>query len=149
VIGRGNRSTRRKPAPMPLFPPQTPYAARTRTRAAAVGSQRLTAWATARPDSDINKRDKIKGRQTKKFCSATEVKFHVTSSRFKSTTALITGKMPQNSVDRRWWPICGLYFISRRVPLCTTFNRNPSAGIAFWVRERIFACQYWTLSWSV
>jgi hypothetical protein len=42
TIGRGNRSTRRKPAPMPLCPPQTPYAARTRTRAAAVGCQRLT-----------------------------------------------------------------------------------------------------------
>jgi hypothetical protein len=35
MIGRGNRSTRRKPAPMPLCPP--------RTRDAAVGSQRLTA----------------------------------------------------------------------------------------------------------
>jgi hypothetical protein len=34
---------------MPLCPPQTPHAARMRTRAAAVGSQRLTAWATARP----------------------------------------------------------------------------------------------------
>jgi hypothetical protein len=43
MIVRGNRSTRRKPAPVPLCPPQTPYAARTRTRAAAVGSQRLTA----------------------------------------------------------------------------------------------------------
>jgi hypothetical protein len=43
MIGRGNRSTRRKPAPVLLCPPQTPYAARTRTRAAAVGSQRLTA----------------------------------------------------------------------------------------------------------
>jgi hypothetical protein len=49
MIGRGNRSTRRKPAPVPLCPPQTPHAARTRTRTAAVGSQRLTAWATARP----------------------------------------------------------------------------------------------------
>jgi hypothetical protein len=38
IIGRGNRSTRRKPAPVPLCPPQTPHAARTRTRAAAVGS---------------------------------------------------------------------------------------------------------------
>jgi hypothetical protein len=38
MIGRGNRSTRRKPAPVPLCPPQTPHAARTRTRAAAVGS---------------------------------------------------------------------------------------------------------------
>jgi hypothetical protein len=43
MIGRGNRSTRRKPAPVPLCPPQTPHAARTRTRATAVGSQRLTA----------------------------------------------------------------------------------------------------------
>jgi hypothetical protein len=45
MIGRGNRSTRRKPAPVPLCPAQTPHAARTRTRAAATGSQRLTAWA--------------------------------------------------------------------------------------------------------
>jgi hypothetical protein len=43
MIGRGNRSTRRKPAPVPVCPPQTPHAARTRTQAAAVGSQRLTA----------------------------------------------------------------------------------------------------------
>jgi hypothetical protein len=43
MIGKGNRSTRRKSAPVPLCPPQTPHAAHTRTRAAAVGSQRLTA----------------------------------------------------------------------------------------------------------
>jgi hypothetical protein len=43
IIGRGNRSTRRKYAPMPLCPPQTPHDTRTRTRAAAVESQRLTA----------------------------------------------------------------------------------------------------------
>jgi hypothetical protein len=43
MIGRGNRSTRRKAAPVPLCPPQTPHAARTRTQAAVVGSQRLTA----------------------------------------------------------------------------------------------------------
>jgi hypothetical protein len=43
MIGRGNRSTRRKPTPVPLCPPQIPHAARTRTRAAAVGTQQLTA----------------------------------------------------------------------------------------------------------
>jgi hypothetical protein len=43
MISKGNRSTRRKPAPVPLCPPQTPYATQTRTWAAAVGSQRLTA----------------------------------------------------------------------------------------------------------
>jgi hypothetical protein len=43
-IGRGNRSTRRKPAPAPFCPPQIPLdQTRARTRAAAVGSQRLTA----------------------------------------------------------------------------------------------------------
>jgi hypothetical protein len=36
MTGRGNRSTRRKPAPMPLCPTQNPHAIRTRTRAAAV-----------------------------------------------------------------------------------------------------------------
>jgi hypothetical protein len=42
--GMGNRSTWRKPAPAPLCPPQILLdLARDRTRAAAVGSQRLTA----------------------------------------------------------------------------------------------------------
>jgi hypothetical protein len=48
MIRRRNRSTRRKPATMPLCPPQTPHGARTQTRAAAVRSQRITARATAR-----------------------------------------------------------------------------------------------------
>jgi hypothetical protein len=43
-IDRGNQSTRRKRAPAPLFPPQiTLDQTRAQTRAAAVGSQRLTA----------------------------------------------------------------------------------------------------------
>jgi hypothetical protein len=43
-IGRGNRSTRRKPAPAPLCSPQIPFdQTRARTRSAALGSQRLTA----------------------------------------------------------------------------------------------------------
>jgi hypothetical protein len=49
-IGMGNRSTRRKPARAPLCPPQIPHdQTRVRTRAAAMGSQRLTVWAMARP----------------------------------------------------------------------------------------------------
>jgi hypothetical protein len=51
-IGRGNRSTRRKPAPVPLCPPQIPHdLTLDRTRAAAVGSRQLTAWAMAWPSS--------------------------------------------------------------------------------------------------
>jgi hypothetical protein len=43
-IGRGNRSTRRKPALVPLCPPQILHdLTRDQTRAAAVGSQRLIA----------------------------------------------------------------------------------------------------------
>jgi hypothetical protein len=43
-IGRGNRSTRSKPAPAPLCPPKIPHnLTQARTRAAAVGSRRLTA----------------------------------------------------------------------------------------------------------
>jgi hypothetical protein len=38
MIGRGNRSTRRKPAPVPLCPPPTPHVAQMRTQVAAVGS---------------------------------------------------------------------------------------------------------------
>jgi hypothetical protein len=50
-IDRGNRSTRRKPAPAPLCPQKIPHEqTRARTRTAAVGSQRLTAWAMARPN---------------------------------------------------------------------------------------------------
>jgi hypothetical protein len=49
-IGRGNRSTRRKPAASPLCPAQIPLdQTRAWTRTAVVGSQRLTAWAMARP----------------------------------------------------------------------------------------------------
>jgi hypothetical protein len=49
-IGRGNRTTRRKPTPVPLCSPQIPHdLTRARTRATAVGSQRLTAWAMAWP----------------------------------------------------------------------------------------------------
>jgi hypothetical protein len=53
-IGRENRSTRRKPTPAPLCPSQIPHdQTRARTRAAAVGSQRLTAWAMAQPTSAV------------------------------------------------------------------------------------------------
>jgi hypothetical protein len=54
-IWRGNRSTQRKSAPVPLCPPQIPHDLTwDRTRAPAVGSRRLTAWAMARPGTGIS-----------------------------------------------------------------------------------------------
>jgi hypothetical protein len=59
-IGRGNRSSRRKPVLVPLCPPQIPHdLTRDRTQAAAVGSRRLTAWATARPATKLKTEDAI------------------------------------------------------------------------------------------
>jgi hypothetical protein len=43
IIDRENRSTRRKPVPVPLCQPKIPHAERTRTRVSAVESQRLNA----------------------------------------------------------------------------------------------------------
>jgi hypothetical protein len=49
-IGGGTRSTRRKPALMPLCSPQIPHGlTRARTQAATVGRQRLTASAMTQP----------------------------------------------------------------------------------------------------
>jgi hypothetical protein len=42
MIGRRNRSTRRKPAPVPVCPPQTPHAARTRSRGGNPAPNRLS-----------------------------------------------------------------------------------------------------------
>jgi hypothetical protein len=51
-IDRGNRSTRRKLAPVLLCPPQIPHdLTQARTRATAVGNQRLTVWTMALPSS--------------------------------------------------------------------------------------------------
>jgi hypothetical protein len=65
-IGRGIRSTWRKPSPMPVCPPQIPHDL---TRATAVGRQRLTAWAMARPR-----------------CSLVPFEIHIVGSEFVSSS---------------------------------------------------------------
>jgi hypothetical protein len=101
MIGRGNWSTRRKPAPVPLSPPQTPHAAQTRTRAAAVGSQRLTAWAMARLPSKLHV-----------ICGATDV--HIRSVKLNSWQPMVykiqEGVKNYNNSDcgrakccKTWW----------------------------------------------
>jgi hypothetical protein len=42
MIGRGNRSTRRKPAPVPLCPPQTPHAVKPGRRVGKPATNRLS-----------------------------------------------------------------------------------------------------------
>jgi hypothetical protein len=49
-IGRGNRSTRRKLTPPPHCLPHIPHDQTQARTSTAVGSQRLIAWAMARPD---------------------------------------------------------------------------------------------------
>jgi hypothetical protein len=50
ILDRGNRSDRRKPAPVPLCPPRISHdPTRARTTTATVGNRRLTARGTARP----------------------------------------------------------------------------------------------------
>jgi hypothetical protein len=53
-IGRGDRSTRRNPAPVSLYPPQITHDLTwARTRVAAMGNRRLTAWAMAEPPINL------------------------------------------------------------------------------------------------
>jgi hypothetical protein len=62
-IGRANRSTGRTPTPAPICPPHEQT--RTLTRAAEVESQRLIAWAMARPNMSVQwlgQRHSISGR---------------------------------------------------------------------------------------
>jgi hypothetical protein len=61
-IGKGNRTTRGKPAPVPLCPPQIPHVlTRDRILTAATGSRGLTVWAMARPRCQKKKERKGKG----------------------------------------------------------------------------------------
>jgi hypothetical protein len=71
---RGNRSTRRNPEPTPLCPPQIPLdQTRDWTRAAVVGSQRLTASAMARPCSPTYMSSPPSGKLLKKISTWTTV----------------------------------------------------------------------------
>jgi hypothetical protein len=76
MIGRGNRNTRIKPAPLPLCPPQTPHAARTRTQPAAVGSQRLTnrlSYDTAYLKHSLQEKHKVNAWWKNQSCDSTKL----------------------------------------------------------------------------
>jgi hypothetical protein len=102
-IGRENRRTRRKPAPAPLCSPQIPHdQTRARTRAAAVGSQRLTAWAMARPISII-RLARIMGKNTiHRHTDKISARMTVTWTRFEPTT------LEHNSKELYLLAYCGV-----------------------------------------
>jgi hypothetical protein len=55
MSGRGNGSTQRKAAVVPVYPPQILHnLSRARIRTAAVERRRLIAWTTARPRKDLS-----------------------------------------------------------------------------------------------
>jgi hypothetical protein len=61
-IGRGNRRTRKKTAPVLLRPPEILHVLNwARTRAAAVGCRRLTAWAMVRPFYWLTRNQNVQG----------------------------------------------------------------------------------------
>jgi hypothetical protein len=50
MLGRGNRNSRRKPAPLPLCPPQIPHDLNwARSQVTVAGGRRLASWAVAWP----------------------------------------------------------------------------------------------------
>jgi hypothetical protein len=62
MLGKGHRSTRRKPAPVPIRPPQISHDLNlARTRAAEVGSRRLTARVTAHPITKLTVMSRLAG----------------------------------------------------------------------------------------
>jgi hypothetical protein len=87
--GRGNRSTWRKPAPMPLCPPQIPLVS---PRAAAVGSQWLTASAMARP--------KIGNKMAILYVNIGNTMEDKTPSYFYSRRYMIQSRM---GAETKWW----------------------------------------------
>jgi hypothetical protein len=134
MIDRTDGSTRRKPAPVPLCPPQTPDAARTRTGAAAVGSQRLTAWATARPNYPIGGtwcslpgvkwRDWGTPRKTsaRRVCVPIEIRTEYLSRvKLRKNPVPVLFRPPWNSID------ASVYCLSYAMALCyaTMYVSSP------------------------
>jgi hypothetical protein len=115
MIGRGSRSTRRKPAPPPLCPPQIPHEyTRVWTRAAAVWRQRITTWAMERPLRD----------RPKSFVSFCTYRFYVHNllQRYNSLTSL------------SWYILLRVTSIHLQ-RLCEFDRRHLwSSGLSFWLQ---------------
>jgi hypothetical protein len=92
-INRGKRSTRRKPAPIPLCLTQIPHdLTRARTRAAGVGNQRLIAWAMARLLPCGN------SRKPRKSHPVYRSQFWDSTPDHPKTKALLPATLPQGSM---------------------------------------------------
>jgi hypothetical protein len=88
-----NRSTRGKPVPVSLCPPQIPHGpTRDRTRSSAVRGWRLTAWAMARPHSEFKRTPTdLPKTVTKKWLAVLSTKF-IGQYVCKGTVRILTNK---------------------------------------------------------
>jgi hypothetical protein len=111
--GRGNRSTRRTPASVPLCPPQIPHDLTwARSGTVAVGSRRLTTWAMARPQGSAC------------FTFSSNLKREV----------MRCSEIPVDSYQTTWRyiPEYMLFIVTAvRTPSSTTVARNISTPAAF------------------
>jgi hypothetical protein len=112
VIGRGNRCTRRKPASVPRCPPQIIHdLTGAPTRTAALGSQRLLAWALAR--------SALPTIRNRALCGILRQQFLPLFTYFPLTTP--------RSTQRSWL----------KAKVCTEFSMKPYISVPLWLA---FAC---------
>jgi hypothetical protein len=117
-IGRGNRSTWRKPAPAPLCPLQIPFdQTRDRTQAAAVGSQQLTAWAMARPSARVSTHIMLDGMNMK-----------LGQRRQEMHTESCWGNLLNVGYLEDWWD----WTVSLRKCVDRTGDGSPWIGDRYW-----------------
>jgi hypothetical protein len=140
-IGRGNRSTRRKPSLAPLCPPQIPHDwTRIWTRAAAVRSQRLTAWSMAGPDYKPCRREvPSSGRKAR----PTKWKFTVRCKTF--------GKRKGPVFDVRTWNTSVSLSVSSSTTTKSVHNKNEcdSVKIIMKCHTSMWPPDHLKISWTV
>jgi hypothetical protein len=108
----GNRCTQRKPDPVPLSPPQIPHdLTRDRTRSVTVGSQRLTAWATARhtftrslfrAETKVNKHDWPKERGIESWLFTED---QIQWNKWWMNLSILLGNSPDGLYRRPWFQV--------------------------------------------
>jgi hypothetical protein len=125
--GTGSRRTRKKPAPLPVSPPQIPHDLTwARTRAAAVGSQRLTAWAMARL-------------QLWSFCSSGSLYKIICWSRHISEERICVSEKLQEGTSARYEHQNKRQILNRSLQESDVQNAHMPAGRSWFICVYVFA----------